>query len=158
IPAGLRPLLSRRLARLSEPTLGMLRIGSIFPDGFDLRRVLLLMDDGEEPILDRIDEAMSAGVVVSRGDGYVFAHALLRRAIYDELNPDRRAILHRRAATRLAELDADPGEIAHQYHASRRIGGAEAGRAFALKAAERARVNHIHEHEAAFLHIACDLA
>jgi len=158
IPAGLRPLLSRRLARLSEPTLAVLRIGSIFPDGFDLRRLQLLMADHEETILDRIDEAMRAGVVVSRGDGYVFAHALLRRAMYDELNPDRRAILHRRAATRLAELEADPGEIAHQYHASRRMAGAEVGRAFALKAAERARANHIHEHEAAFLLIACDLA
>jgi DNA-binding CsgD family transcriptional regulator len=158
IPAGLRPLLVRRLARLSEPTLGMLRIGSLFPDGFDLRRLRLLMADHEETILDRIDEGMRAGVVVSRGDGYAFVHALLRRAMYDELNPDRRAILHRRAATRLAELDADPGEIAHQYHASRRIAGADVGRAFALKAAERARANHIHEHEAAFLLIACDLA
>lgn len=158
IPAGLRPLLSRRLERLSEPTLGMLRIGSIFPDGFDLRRLRLLMADHEETVLDRIDEAMRAGVVVSRGVGYAFSHALLRRAMYDELNPDRRAILHRRAASRLAELGADPGEIAHQYHASRRVAGAEVGMAFALKAAERARANHIHEHEAAFLLIACDLA
>src|SRR3569833_2341803 len=158
IPAGLRPLLSRRFARLSGPTLGMLRIAAIFPEGFDLGRLQLLMSDPEETILDHIDEAMRAGVLVVRGGGYVFAHALLRRAMYDELNPDRRAILHRRAATRLAELNADPGEIAHQYHASHRIAGAEIGEVFALKAAERARANYISEHEAAFLRIACDLA
>src|SRR3954468_18268475 len=158
IPAGLRPLLSRRFARLSGPTLGMLRIAAIFPEGFDPGRLQLLISDSEETILDHIDEAMGAGVLVVRGDGYAFAHALLRRAMYDELNPDRRAILHRRAAMRLAELDADPGEIAHQYHASRRIAGAGNGREFALKAAERARANRINEHEAAFLRIACDLA
>ncbi|WP_315784297.1 helix-turn-helix transcriptional regulator [Bradyrhizobium sp. SZCCHNPS1003] len=158
IPAGLRPLLSRRFARLSGPTLGMLRIAAIFPEGFDLGRLQLLISDSEETILDHIDEAMRAGVLVVRGDGYVFAHALLRRALYDELNPDRRAILHRRAATRLAELDADPGEIAHQYHASQRIPGAEIGEVFALNAAERARANYISEHEAVFLRIACDLA
>jgi hypothetical protein len=66
-------------------------------------------------------------------------------------------MLHRRAAVRLAELGAEAGEVARQYHASRRIAGAEADRGFALRAAERARADHIHEHEAAFMRIACDL-
>ena len=94
---------------------------------------------------------------MTREGGYAFAHALLRRALYDGMNPDRRARLHRRVAEQLQSAGDDAGEIARHYHASRRIAGAEAGVASAQRAAERALVAQHHEHRAVFLRIAVEL-
>ena len=91
---------------------------------------------------------------------YEFSHAIVRHAIYEELNRDRRARLHRRIATaiqQLGESDAHAAEVAYQYHASAALPGAESGVPFALVAAERARNAHAYEQAASFLRMARDL-
>jgi DNA-binding CsgD family transcriptional regulator len=157
IPRGVRPLLSRRFGRLSDAAVAVLRIASIFPDRFELQRLRTLSDESDDRLLDLLDEGLEAGVLVKQGSGYTFAHALLRRALLDALNPDRRARLHRRAAEQLALADDDPGETARQYHASRGIPGAEAGFEHAVRAAGRAAAAHLYGHQAMFLRIAADL-
>jgi hypothetical protein len=147
----------RRVARLSERAADTLRLASIFPDHFSLARLRLLADRPDAELLEQVDEALGARVVVTREAGYAFAHALLRRALYDGMNPDRRARLHRRVAEQLQSAGDDAGEIARHYHASRRLAGAEAGVAFAQRAAERALVAQHHEHHAVFLRIAVEL-
>lgn len=157
IPPGVRSLLMRRIGRLSQGTVQLLRLASIYPDRFDIARLRLLVDASEDRLLDHIDEALGLGVIVARDGSYSFAHALLRRALYEAMNPDRRCKLHRRAAEQLARSDQPPGEIARQYNASRQIPGAAAGVAFALRAAERAAAAHLYEQRAMFLRIAADL-
>jgi DNA-binding CsgD family transcriptional regulator/tetratricopeptide (TPR) repeat protein len=157
IPTGVRSLLMRRIGRLSEGARGMLRLASIYPDRFDIARVRMLADEPDDRLLDHLDESLDVGLLVAREGGYAFAHALLRRALHDTMNPDRRAQLHRHTAELLARSGDDPGEIARQYHASRRIPGAQVGVEFALQAAERASEAHLHEHRAAFLRIAVEL-
>jgi DNA-binding CsgD family transcriptional regulator len=156
IPPGVRPLLMRRIGRLSEGAVETLRLASIYPDRFDLERLRLLTDGPNPRLFDQLDEALRARVIVSREDGYTFGHALTRRALHDAMNPERRAELHRRVAEQLRS-GHDPGEVARHYHASRRIPGADAGVAFALRAAERALAAQRHEHRAVFLRIATDL-
>jgi len=157
IPRGVRSLLTTRIDRLSDGAVGMLRLASIYPDGFDVARLRILGDGPDDRLLDYLDESLDAGVIVAREGSYAFAHTLLRRTLHDAMNPDRRAQLHRRAAEKLAHSGDDPGEIARHYHASRRIPGADVGVAFALRAAERAADAHRHEHQADFLRIAVDL-
>jgi predicted ATPase len=158
IPRGVRSLLSRRIVRLSNGAVGMLRLASVYADRFDLARLLALSDEEtHDQMLDYLDEALEVGVIVAGEHGYAFAHALLRRALRDGMNPDRRARLHRRAAEQLAFAGEDAGEIARHYHASRRLPGAEIGIDFALRAAERAAHAYLYEHQALFLRIAVDL-
>jgi DNA-binding CsgD family transcriptional regulator len=157
IPPGVRPLLMRRIGRLSEGAAAMLRLASIYPDHFDVARLRALSDGGEDRFLEHLDESLDVGVIVARENGYAFAHTLLRRALRDAMSSDRRARLHRRAAEQLARVGDDPGEIARQYHASRRLEGARVGVEFALRAAERAASARLDEHRAAFLRIAVDL-
>ena len=156
IPPGVRSLLMRRVGRLSDGAIETLRLASIYPDRFDLARLRLVTEGPNPRLFDQLDEALRARVIASREDGYTFSHALMRRALYDALNPDRRAQLHRRVAEQLGS-GPDPGEVARHYHASRRLAGADAGVAFALRAAERALAAQRHEHRAVFLRIATDL-
>ncbi|MFT3695895.1 MAG: AAA family ATPase [Kofleriaceae bacterium] len=157
IPPGVLPLLMRRIGRLSEGAVGSLKLASIYPDRFDVSRLRSLTDESEERLLEHLHESLDVGVIVAREQGYAFAHALLRRALRDTLNPDRRAQLHRRAAEQLARSGDDPGEVARHYHASRRIPDAAVGVEFALRAAQRAAEAHLDEHRATFLRIGVDL-
>ena len=68
---------------------------------------------------------------------YAFAHAIVRMALLDELNPDRRAAVHRRVAEAAAALHPDRHAlIAEHYGASRTLPGADAGVAHCLAAAD----------------------
>ena len=157
IPPGVRSLLMRRIGRLSQGAVQLLRLASIYPDRFNVARLRVLADASDDRLIDHIDEALGVGVIVVRDGNYVFAHALLRRALYEAMNPDRRCRLHRRAAEQLARSEEPPGEIALHYNASRQIPGAGAGVAFALRAAKRAADAHLNEQRAVFLRIAADL-
>ena len=53
---------------------------------------------------DSLDEALYAGLIQLSADGpsrYEFSHAIVRHTLYEGLNPDRRARLHRRIALAL---------------------------------------------------------
>src|SRR4029453_2183142 len=90
--------------------------------------------------------------------------ALIRHAVYADLNPSRRARLHRRLAPPLqAARAASParvaaGEVAAQYQRSAVLAGAEAGVAPALEAAEQAQAASAYGEAASFLTVACELA
>jgi DNA-binding CsgD family transcriptional regulator len=118
----------------------------------------------EETLLNSLDEALQAGLIRSTGEGvsYDFAHAIVRHTLYDALNPDRRARLHRRIALALEQVYADctmdyAAELAAQYHASAILSGAERGIAYCLAAAEQARAGYAHERAVVFLRMARDL-
>ena len=54
---------------------------------------------GEEKILELLEEALGARVIVevpSQPGQYRFSHALVRETLYEELNTTRKVRLHRR--------------------------------------------------------------
>ena len=99
-----------------------------------------------EELLDRLGEALAAGVLVEheeRVGHYAFAHALVRQTLYEELRAPQRVRLHRRAAEALeaafAASDEPPlSEIAHHCFEAAPGGAAEQAIAAAERAAERA--------------------
>jgi DNA-binding CsgD family transcriptional regulator len=166
IPDGVRQVVDRRLARLREPTRRMLDAAAGFTGGFGFDVLQALTGLSEEALLDSLDEALEAGLIrASRAapPTYDFAHAIVRHTIYEGLNPDRRARLHRRIA---AVLEAAYGqraadhaaELADQYHASAGPPGAERGITYCLAAAEQARASFAHEQAVTFLRMARALA
>ena len=165
IPDGVRQVVGRRVARLSEPTGALLRLTAAFTAGFAFEVVETLCELPEHALLDCLDEALQAGLIRHCGapPRYEFTHAIVRHTLYEGLNPDRRARLHRRIALALErvrqESDLDyAAELAAQYHASASLPGAEHGIPHALDAARRAHEAHAHERAASFLRIARDLA
>jgi tetratricopeptide (TPR) repeat protein len=56
-------------------------------------------------VLDALDEAVAAGLLIDAGQGeYVFAHALVRQTIYQQLGTGRRMRLHRHLGEALEAL------------------------------------------------------
>ena len=107
IPAGVHAVIARRIGYLGGPTIDALRLGSALGPEFSLDALARIGDIGGDRVLDVIDEAIEAGLLLPvagvRGR-YRFSHDLVRETLYDELPPGRRMRLHRRIAAELEEM------------------------------------------------------
>jgi class 3 adenylate cyclase/tetratricopeptide (TPR) repeat protein len=142
IPEGVREVIGRRLSRVSEPCGRMLTVASALTAGFSWEVISALVDFGDAPLLDAIDEALAAQLIVERERGsFDFTHALIRHTLYEELSTPRRVLLHRQigeALERLYAHDVEPhlSELAHHfYEAADHRRGVEYCRSAALSSA-----------------------
>ena len=166
IPEGVRQVVIRRVSRLSSDTNEMLALAAGFTGGFEVSVIQAITELPEHRLLDCIDEALSAGLIRAiqlNPPLYAFAHAIVRRTLYDRLNPDRRTRLHRRIALALERVYAGremdrAAELAEQYHASASLAGAEKGLRYALAAAERAKASYAYQQAVEFLRMARDFS
>ena len=68
-------------------------------------------------LLPAVQAAVESGLLAPAGDGYSFTHVLIREAIYTQMLPSRRALLHRRLAEVLADWPgSDPGLLSRHWH------------------------------------------
>jgi hypothetical protein len=166
VPEGLRDVLARRRARLSADANRLLEVAAGFDGPFPFAVVAEVAELEDAAALAALDEVLDAGLVEPdvAPERYQFGHALIRHAVYADLNPSRRVRLHRRLAQALEAARAAsptlvaPAEVADHYHRSAILPGAEAGVAPALEAAEQAEAASAHGEAAAFLAMACELA
>ena len=166
VPEGLRDVLARRRARLSPDANRFLDTAAGFEGPFPFAVVAEVAEMEDVAALAALDEILDAGLVEPdvAPERYQFGHALIRHAIYADLNPSRQVRLHRRVAHALeAARTASPArvaaaEVAAQYQHSAVLPGAEAGVAPAMEAAEQAQAASAHAEAASFLHVACELA
>jgi class 3 adenylate cyclase len=147
VPESVRQVLGKRLLRMMPETTALLKAAAAFDGPFRFDVVTRVAGLEESAALDALDEALETEVLApgDTDESYRFSHALLRHALYTELNPSRRTRLHRSVADALrASLPRDPtiaehAEIAEHFHRSREVGGADAGVLHAVAAAEHAR-------------------
>ncbi|MET0628548.1 MAG: AAA family ATPase [Acidimicrobiia bacterium] len=144
IPDGVREVIGRRLSRLSQHTNDVLQLAAVVGRNFELAVLEHLVDFDRDELLSALDEAVDARVVTEAGVAtYMFSHALVRSALYDELRPTRRARVHERVAEALSLVYADAlephlGELA--YHYARSIGTGDVDKAvdYSRRAGDRA--------------------
>jgi predicted ATPase len=109
LPSSVRDVVSRRVARLGEDLERTLTVAAVIGRTFDVELLDLLVDGTEDDLLDALDEALKASVLVESPDRvgrFRFAHALIGRALYDTLGATRGARLHRRVAEALEQLSS----------------------------------------------------
>ncbi|MGH2429103.1 MAG: ATP-binding protein [Candidatus Limnocylindria bacterium] len=124
VPAGIRAVIGRRLARLAEGTRHALAIGAMVGPEFGLELLRTVADVDSTDLVDALDEAVREGLLVSVGGAggrFRFSHDLVRETLYDELTPGARMRLHRRVAEGLEHLhgaspDAHLAELAYHYY------------------------------------------
>jgi DNA-binding CsgD family transcriptional regulator len=108
IPTGVQQLVDRRLVRLSADARQILSMASAFTARFEFAELQAMTSLEDDALLDCIDESLAARLIHATSDppGYEFSHTLVRQALYQAYNPDRRARLHLCAAEAIERVHA----------------------------------------------------
>jgi tetratricopeptide (TPR) repeat protein len=124
LPEGVRAVIARRLARLSDPCNEVLRLAAVSGRRFGLPALAAVRGEGgEDEVLEALEEALAARVVEEEPGApgrYLFSHALIRETLLEELSAVRRARLHARMGAALEELHgaaagAHAAELLHHF-------------------------------------------
>ncbi len=145
VPDGVREVLARRIARVSQDCQRILEVAAVAGDGVDMSLVMAVADNPADTALDLLEEAASARLLAGPPvDGRIwFTHALVREVLESSLGTARRAALHRALAEQLeataTDEDAAAGELARHWSAAFGPDAAERAAEWALRAARAAR-------------------
>ena len=120
VPDGIKDVLARRLARLSDgcglALANAAVVGRTFT--FDVLRAMVESDDDD--VIAALEEAVEAQLVVEERDRaaptYTFTHALVRESLYTGLSGPRRQRLHARAASAIEDVTGEPQVAALAVH------------------------------------------
>lgn len=105
VPASIRGVVRRRLARLPPDTVDALSAASVFGADFDLGELCEVLVVDRARLLHALDVAVESGLLVDDGAGrarFQFCHGVLVDAIYDDLGAEQRCEWHQRAADAVA--------------------------------------------------------
>jgi hypothetical protein len=133
IPLGIRQTMRNRLEAITAKDRETLEVLAVGGREVDLDVLLDVLELDEEVVLDVVDRLLSVGIVRERRAAdmvfYTVSHRKFADVVYRDLNPDRRARLHRRMAAALElHYAQNPAalEIVGEHY--RRAG--DAGRAY----------------------------
>jgi DNA-binding SARP family transcriptional activator len=146
IPRGVRDVIEHRFRHLSQDAKRLLAVASVLGREFKLEALELVSEQSGDDLLDLLDEAVAARVIVDlptgRG-GLRFTHALIRDSLYEALSRKERHRLHQRAAEELEALYG-PGQephlaqLAHHFLEAAPGGDAQKAIEYARRAGDRA--------------------
>ncbi|MGH2546166.1 MAG: ATP-binding protein, partial [Actinomycetota bacterium] len=146
VPAGVREVIGRRLARLSEGCRRILTMASVLGREFDLIELERVTRAPTDRLLDDLEEAAAARMV-SDVPGVLgrlrFSHALVRDGLYEGIPGARRIRLHGDIGALLEDLyrddiDGHLSELAYHFVLAAPGGDVERAVAYARRAGERA--------------------
>jgi DNA-binding CsgD family transcriptional regulator/tetratricopeptide (TPR) repeat protein len=112
LPVSFLAAVDQRLRGLSVQVRWLLQAGAIFGRPFSVHAAAHLMGVQAPELLPAAEDAVSAGLLLAQGSELVFAHDLLRQAVYGNLSGPARATMHRDAALVVREEGRSAVEIA----------------------------------------------
>ncbi|MFI5638182.1 BTAD domain-containing putative transcriptional regulator [Streptomyces goshikiensis] len=153
VPEGVRDVLRRRLGRLPDPVVSVLRLAAVAGRECGVEVLVGAADAGEDAVLDALEAGLVAGLLLEPGPGRVrFAHALVRDTLLADLSRLRAARMHGRIGQSLERLAPDDvSGLAH--HFVRAASSATAAKAvdYCVRAADLADWRFAHDTAAALL-------
>ena len=142
LPGTIRDVVSQRVERLGDDTQRALRTAAVIGRNFEFDVLVHAVGIAEDPLLDALDRARDASVVAESAGTpgrFSFSHALVQRALADELGEMRRARIHGRVAEWLgAVVTGSPERIGEWAHHWVQSGDRERGIDAAIQAGEHA--------------------
>lgn len=121
VPSSVRDVIRRRLARMPDETLQVLRVAAMAGRSFDVDVLARVTGVDLDVLLDELDLAVACGTLTEadRPGRFRFTHVLVRDTIAGALNSLRQARLHGQLADALEELHGhDPEALSEvAYHA-----------------------------------------
>lgn len=147
IPQSIKDAIGRRLNRLSAGCVDVLHTAAALGKVFPFAELAAVTAVNEDQLLDALDEAGAAQLVLAASDeSFAFTHDKIREVLYEELNPVRRRRLHQRIGEELEKLYATSPthvpDIAHHFIQS---GDLQRGLKYSLEAAGQARRLFAHD-------------
>jgi transcriptional regulator with XRE-family HTH domain/tetratricopeptide (TPR) repeat protein len=122
LPASIKDTIERRLQRLDPQSVGLLRTAALLGKQFRFEELAAVLQQPEVELLDALDQALQARLVVGVDDEtFQFSHDKIREVLYREQNPVRRRLLHRQCAERLealygSDVTDQAGRLAYHFH------------------------------------------
>jgi hypothetical protein len=102
ISEGVREVVGQRLHRLGESVEQVLRTAAVIGFEFDVDLLADVLGVGVDGVLDALDAATAANLVIDVGaNHHRFAHGLVRDTLHAELSSSRRSREHRKVALAL---------------------------------------------------------
>jgi tetratricopeptide (TPR) repeat protein len=146
LPPGVREAIGARIAGLPGAAVDTLTIAAVIGDEPSVPLLREVSGLDRELLVAYLAAAVNAGLLVGLADGrgrVRFAHALIREALYEALDPASRLRLHRDVGQAIERLyEAEPGlqlaTLAHHFCRAAPTEDAERGVGYAVRAAERA--------------------
>ena len=156
LPDDVQELIGRRLSRLRDSVVEVLRVAAVIGREFDAALLESILECNEETFLSALDEAVDSGLVVedpAAPDAYAFTHALVRETLYGGMSTARRSRLHRRVGIALERDGAERhiGALARHFTRAAQAQDAERAVRYALAAAEQAAAMLAHDQAAEHL-------
>jgi predicted ATPase len=116
----LQAVLRMRFQQASAPAQEVAGLAAAVGTDFTLGLLTEASDLDADSVVRAVDELWQRRIVREAGDGYGFAHDLLREAAYAQVSPAKRWLLHRRVAQGMEllyadDLDAVAVQLADQY-------------------------------------------
>jgi len=148
-PRGVRMIVGRRLARLSDPTRKCMTTMAAIGRSFSFEVLQAASGTGADSLLESVAEAERAGLIFSSVNSgkarFEFSHELTRQAVLGSLSAALRERLHLQVAQAIEQVCCDVledhvSELAYHYGRSanvskavlyQRLAGAQAARRFA---------------------------
>ena len=157
IPQSVKSAIGHRLDRLEPGCAEVLHLAAVLGKTFAFADLKACSDLSEDALIDALEEAMAAQLVVAREDEtFVFTHDKIREVLYEELSPIRRRRAHHRIAEALASrAGARPEDLAYHFL---QTGDTASALRWTLAAAERARSVYALEEAVAYLERARECA
>jgi len=127
VPEGVRLVIGRRLERVSAECRALLTAAAVIGPRFDLAVLEALGDASADAMLDALEEAERAGLVIAqhakRETRYTFAHELIRQTLVGMLSVPRRLRRHLRTAEAIEQvyagkLESHASELAYHFFQS----------------------------------------
>ncbi len=134
LPATVHDAVTAILGQLGPAVTDVLRAAAVLGPDVDVDLVAAVLRTPAATIIEPLEVATRAGLLIERGAGFSFRHRVMREALEAGTGPARRAMLHRDAAR---ALDQRPGRDPLGVAVHARLGGAAdiASQAFAEAAA-----------------------
>ncbi len=146
LPESVREVIERRVERLGQDTLEVLRLAAVIGRVFDVELLESMLEIDESQLLDQLEAAVAASLLAEsdeRVGQFHFAHALINQTLYEGLGATRRARMHQRVAQALEDLyGEDPGDRLSELALHWRLAAASVDKAkaagYAVRAGQRA--------------------
>ncbi|MFD7784915.1 BTAD domain-containing putative transcriptional regulator [Streptomyces nojiriensis] len=153
VPEGVRDVLRRRLGRLPEAVVAVLRLAAVAGRESGVEILVGAADTGEDGVLGALEAGLLAGLLAEPEPGRIrFAHALVRDTLLADLSRLRASRMHGRIAACLERLAPDDvSALAHHHVRAASSGTAAKAVAYCLRAARLAESRFAHDVAATLL-------